>query len=1208
MSVERAVETLTKDYSRFKHSVLRRLDIMQTWEATASAGGGGETNHARLHDINSALDHVFPLAWTNLSKTGSNLTDIQTRRYPDLTERTHNVIGADHSLTAPEYSLVGATADNVLGVLLARGNAQAPGNFDTILRADGSGGLSLMYLNALDYVNTKEIISPLHLALTPTNGGKIHATATMSHPGWVSREFGVAMDFTEGWIDAQSIQAARAHFRYAIIDTTKAYAGDLSITKSVSEVADDFPFTVPATGVTASEPLILDSLPGLDGIDVADDNDNVKLFTFSQEFFSSAHPQLIQTKHFDFSIAAPELQSNSFEGTSIGNMPAAWWESGGGNGTTEITPTRMSVQLDPTDAGNQAFDKNGNVTNGHTHLRSSIGLQNETQGYVVTGRFYLVDDGGIGFTVLSKYSDTGTSIDEYVRIRRTYGGDPFEVANHGSYPSPDAGYGTGTADGTTIPVVSTWYQFKIDVDVQGTYTYVKFKFWEDGQPEPSTWELDVRFSGANRPTTGTAGLWLFSGDYQVDDYIVKERLAYYSASLNMGGEIVRQGDYVMYYLLAAEASASFIFTTSNITASYSGNIIANRIRHVRGFANADTALGGVINVSSNTEQEGALIAVHFRNVDDSNLNVTTYAGSSPYSYTGTGYDEDQYGEAIIYIALDEGGPESTAPTSDTDMSQMALEQGDSGVHWNSSIYYAQVLASDGASQYSGTLTYPGDASNTLIQRYALVGLGTTGELSIGRIWGRIVKDNVTETPDGTQAWTWTTTELNYAGGDVIQPGQAVLIYGKGNVVPTLSDGYIELTTRDTAAVAPYLRMALLPTNPESMPPFVYFQAGAINNLGWTSSKYGVVITKPYASTSDFPNADSTFTPDQYIEISDTKVLMRGIPLQMYDTLNVWKVEIKDTGLMRLGLNLDAANNAQTGFYFDPATGALQIGRDGYTGTVTVVGEIIVENPDTVAAELVNAGDMHDKLINGGWGFLDSPAAGSPAGLYMTGTRMGYWNGSAWATYMDNLGRFSFGVNQRIYYDGTKLYGKNSSNVEQWSVSSTTGILTAGGGDVILWDRGLDIVTENNAFNPSNRVAFLYNGNEYGYVAGSVDNGADFRLILGSQGIGSGPWGTISLRAYAGGDSAFDSGTIGNFANSLDVTPGNTTNSGKGFQVVNYTNFTVGSTDPVAENVDGGRLRLVAFTAGGNRIFVELYVNTSGQLVWRKSSGATGTLA
>lgn len=1201
MTITRAVESLAKDYADFKARTQRRLDIMSTWQATTGSGGGGTTDHPRLHNINSELDHTFPLEWARLSKTGSNLNEIQTRNYIDLQNRTHSVIGADHSLAAPKYSLVGATENNVLGVLLARGNAQAAGNYDTILRADGSGGLSLVYLNALTHVDTPEITSPLHLALTPTNGGKIHATATMSHPGWVSREFGVAIDFTEGWIDAQAIQAQRAHFRTAIIDVTRAYAGDLSVTKSVSTIAEDESFTVPATGGSAT--LVLDDLPGLDGIQLADDNDYAKVYFYSREFFPSAHPQYVQSLSINFNVTASTLQENSFESTSIGNMPSGWWESGGGNGTSEITPTRMSVQLDPTDAGNQAFDKTGSVTNAHTHLRSNAGIQNETTGYVVTGRFYLKTDGGIGFTVLSKYSDTGTSIDEYVRVRRTYTGDPFEVANHGSYPSPDAGYGTGTADGTTIPVVSTWYQFKIDVDVQGTYTYVKFKFWEDGQAEPSAWELDVRFSGANRPTQGTAGLWLFGGDYQVDDYRIAERTASYSASIGLGGESVRQGDYLMAYLVATEDPYTFASITNfPVVAEYSGAIIANRVRHIRGFADADASLGCTVVLSSATEQTGTLLVHHFRNVDTSgSVVVSTYGGASPYSFTGTGYDEDKYSEVIAYLDFDNAGGVTSEPTVDTDMSQMVRETQIASATWGASLYHAQILTADGASQFSGTLGFSGTINtNTLIQRFEFTGLGTAGPLNVGRIWGQIVADDVTVTPDGTQAYTWTTREVGYSGGDVIEEGQTVLIYGQGNVVPTLSDGYIELTTRDAAAVAPYLRMALLPTNPATMPPYVYFQAGAINNLGWTSSKFGVVITKPYSSSTDFPDAGDTFTPSQYIEISDTKVLMRGIPLHMFNAAGVWKVDISDSGLMRLGLNLSAANNAQTGFYFDPVTGNLQVGRSGYPGNVTVVGSITITNPNEVASDLVGGG-LQDELIASGWGFLDS-TPNSP-GLYLTSTYLGFYNGSAWGTYINNNGHFSFGVNQRIYFDGNELYGKNSSNVKQWSVSASTGVLYAGGNDVRLDSQGVTIEAIAGGFNPTNRLAFEYGTSERGYLAGSKEQLTnDFRMVIGAIGTGSGAWGTISLRPYIFGQAAFGTGNIGN--HSLDITPGGTLVSGRGMQVIDYSGIT-NTPDPASESVDQGRIRFVS--GNGTRVYVELYVNDSGQLIYRKSSGATGVL-
>lgn len=88
-------------------------------------------------------------------------------------------------------------------------------------------------------------------------------------------------------------------------------------------------------------------------------------------------------------------------------------------------------------------------------------------------------------------------------------------------------------------------------------------------------------------------------------------------------------------------------------------------------------------------------------------------------------------------------------------------------------------------------------------------------------------------------------------------------------------------------------------------------------------------------------------------------------------------------------------------------------------------------------------------------FNDAPTT---SGLYLTPTNMGYYNGSAWKMWMANTGQFYFGGSSgaHLEWDGTKLRGLNSSNVEQWYADSTSGKLYAAAGDVWMDTDGLNI--------------------------------------------------------------------------------------------------------------------------------------------------------
>lgn len=82
-------------------------------------------------------------------------------------------------------------------------------------------------------------------------------------------------------------------------------------------------------------------------------------------------------------------------------------------------------------------------------------------------------------------------------------------------------------------------------------------------------------------------------------------------------------------------------------------------------------------------------------------------------------------------------------------------------------------------------------------------------------------------------------------------------------------------------------------------------------------------------------------------------------------------------------------------------------------------------------------------------FEDTPGA---AGLYLSSTEMGYWNGTAWKTWIASTGEFYFGgsTGAHLEWSGTKLRGIGTDGTtEQWYARSSDGKLYAGAGAVKL---------------------------------------------------------------------------------------------------------------------------------------------------------------
>jgi len=106
-----------------------------------------DAHHVRLHALDSAGDHSGTLSWAKVSKTGSSLVDLATRLYSDLQSRAHLVTGADHTITAAQYGVVGATATDTLGVLTPSANVS--GGTTALLRSNaGALGLGRLFSGA----------------------------------------------------------------------------------------------------------------------------------------------------------------------------------------------------------------------------------------------------------------------------------------------------------------------------------------------------------------------------------------------------------------------------------------------------------------------------------------------------------------------------------------------------------------------------------------------------------------------------------------------------------------------------------------------------------------------------------------------------------------------------------------------------------------------------------------------------------------------------------------------------------------------------------------------------------------------------------------------------------------------------------------------------------------------------------------------------
>jgi RHS repeat-associated protein len=133
------------------------------------------------------------------------------------------------------------------------------------------------------------------------------------------------------------------------------------------------------------------------------------------------------------------------------------------------------------------------------------------------GRFIRTNtDTRIGFTLFSSYPET----DHYYLLGLWEQGSASTLTMQ--IFSFGAGALTGTVDSTFTPAVNKWYRFAIQADDVEGATFLRARFWLEGDPEPAKWSIDAKDSTATRLTSGRIGLWsAVKGDAYIDDITAK---------------------------------------------------------------------------------------------------------------------------------------------------------------------------------------------------------------------------------------------------------------------------------------------------------------------------------------------------------------------------------------------------------------------------------------------------------------------------------------------------------------------------------------------------------------------------------------------------------------------------------------------------------------------------------------------------------------
>jgi uncharacterized repeat protein (TIGR02543 family) len=153
-------------------------------------------------------------------------------------------------------------------------------------------------------------------------------------------------------------------------------------------------------------------------------------------------------------------------------------------------------------------------------------------GYEVSGRLRIShDEGGIGVTIFSQMPSSLA----YYRLRRFGENGSFQV-------SPVGTTVTGSTDTGVVPSNLDWYRFRLQAEDVGGRTEIRAMVWEDGQPEPASWQVEVYDDSPTRLVSGTFGLWTFDSGFKYADELALRSLAPPRTDLVLTTNISGMGD------------------------------------------------------------------------------------------------------------------------------------------------------------------------------------------------------------------------------------------------------------------------------------------------------------------------------------------------------------------------------------------------------------------------------------------------------------------------------------------------------------------------------------------------------------------------------------------------------------------------------------------------------------------------------------------
>lgn len=669
-------------------------------------------------------------------------------------------------------------------------------------------------------------------------GGDILTDNTLSYTGWVSRLTGAAINFATGAIDARSIYADEMQVDAFVAAVKRAEAGSWMLARSTAPLARQF--VIPAIGSAST--MYVQDLPGLNGMDAFETGHNVMVPVV--QFGTVTEPGIPalvdSTVAFNYDETYAPIYTEDFESYLANQDPTDWYDTTDGNSMTQNDAHFKTYS-------GIVFGTQYGGTNFHTHY-TGTGSDAYTN-YRYQGKFMIGSTNvAIGFTFFSDYPNTDT----YYRIRRYSGSTAFHVSNH-TYPTC-----TGTTNSGFSPSTNIWIRFAIEVEDTGTQTDIRAKFWNDGDVEPGTWQIDCVDSNALRGTAGTFGIWstsatdgLYVDDIEVLDLTQPVGANNVTVSQPTG---VQYGDGML--AIVSSANGAAITASSDWTPSTNFSTAAIKTQLFYRTATASEPVEWTFSTSDDGGLHASVIAM--RNVNADSVAMSNGSFSSTTTVTAPSGTAAADNTMRLFAAVISRDTTTSTPTGMTDVHTSQSGSGDS----THAIFY-EVLPSGAFSGESLETFY---TSSGNVHTLTLNQSGIVERAIIGRAWGTVERVYPPDEGPNEQAWAFTHTagtDGNMATIDVAgltaYPDGAVVDFGVNG------DGFIEATTLD-AQGSPYLRVVTRGSNPRTNRT-LHTQLGNLDGIAGVGEEWGM-----WAGIN---------TTTQYLIASDQQLAAHGMRVSLY---------------------------------------------------------------------------------------------------------------------------------------------------------------------------------------------------------------------------------------------------------------------------------------------------------------------------------------